>query len=446
MPGFEAVKFTMNDLIRSEEEKVTIEKDSDTSIELTVPIKDGSVNFNILYSNASGSFTGLGKDSTHRLATSNSTTLTYLERDGSGNEYDEYFVATYNITQEAESYLMRAKISYDSGSLRNETTIEKNVAGSWVEVCADKIAGQACDVGSASMTISTIHYTSGGNENITLTAGTNVNFNTIVTDGGLRIYLPFIANSNSTTQLGALNLTEDGNTTAGYGPNTWYLFMDGEDKDENQAGGTLFNLTIDDNSDKLTVSQVNHAGTGGAGSLEKGDSTGIYEKYIVDAVTPKILHYTKPDEDWAEVYYPTGDSETYAEVFLAESGAVLEGGVVSVSGTLGEVLVTDAEVSSVSTKNLIIVGGSCINSAAASVLGGAYCGAAFTDATGVGSGEFLIKGVSDSTITSKLALVVAGHNAADTVNAAKYLRTQANVDTSKEYKGTTSTSAELKVA
>ncbi len=99
----------------------------------------------------------------------------------------------------------------------------------------------------------------------------------------------------------------------------------------------------------------------------------------------------------------------------------------------------------VSSKNLVIVGGSCINSAAATVLGGAYCGPAFTEATGVGTGQFMIKGVMDTFTTGKLALVVAGYEAADTVNAATYL-TKKTVDTSETYTGTSATEATLVVA
>ena len=74
------------------------------------------------------------------------------------------------------------------------------------------------------------------------------------------------------------------------------------------------------------------------------------------------------------------------------------------------------------------------------MVGGAYCGAAWTEETGVGLGEFLIKSYSDSSITSEMALLVAGYDVADTVKAAIYLRTQ-TVDTSTGGIGTTSTSA-----
>jgi hypothetical protein len=147
------------------------------------------------------------------------------------------------------------------------------------------------------------------------------------------------------------------------------------------------------------------------------------------------------DQKTATISYP--DEQIYAQLYVAEESASITAGSTSSGSTqLGEVLVKDTEVSSVSSKNLIIVGGSCINSAAATLLGGAYCGSSFTETTGVGSGEFLIKGFDGAYTAGKVALVVAGYNAADTVNAAKYLITQ-TVDTSKKYKGTSATSATL---
>ena len=102
--------------------------------------------------------------------------------------------------------------------------------------------------------------------------------------------------------------------------------------------------------------------------------------------------------------------------------------------------VRDSEVSSVATKNLIVIGGSCINSAAATLVGGAYCGSAWTEKTTVGSGQFLIKSYSGTTatngLTSEVALLVAGYEFTDTGNAAIYLTTKV-VDTSKGYIGTT---------
>jgi hypothetical protein len=134
--------------------------------------------------------------------------------------------------------------------------------------------------------------------------------------------------------------------------------------------------------------------------------------------------------------------QTYAQLYMGEESSTTSSG-----GALGNVIVKDTDVSSVSGKNLVIVGGSCINSAAATALGvpAHTCGEAFTAATGVGAGQFLIKGVQDAFSTGKLALVVAGYDQPDTVNAATYL-TKKTVDTSKTYIGTSATEATMKVA
>ncbi len=150
------------------------------------------------------------------------------------------------------------------------------------------------------------------------------------------------------------------------------------------------------------------------------------------------------DNHDAEISYP--DEQVYAQMYLGASDASVSGvtSTTSSSEQLGDVLVKDSEVSSVSSKNLIVVGGSCVNSVAANLLGGAYCGSSFTDNTDVGSGQFLIQSFGDAYTSGKVALLVAGYEAADTVNAATYLRTQTvDATAGKKYKGTSSTSAEL---
>lgn len=147
------------------------------------------------------------------------------------------------------------------------------------------------------------------------------------------------------------------------------------------------------------------------------------------------------DQNRATISYP--DEQVYALLSIGALSSSL-GIVGGVSGAqLGEVLAKDTEVSSVSSKHLIVVGGSCINSVAANLVG-AGCGSAWTTATGVGSGQFLIQSFTDKYTTGKIALLVAGYEAADTVNAATYLRTKA-VDTAagKKYIGTSATNAEL---
>jgi hypothetical protein len=157
------------------------------------------------------------------------------------------------------------------------------------------------------------------------------------------------------------------------------------------------------------------------------------------------IKYNTQDNDKVEVFYP--DNQMFADVLFTSAGAVVEAGSVA-GGTvkkLGSVSVSDAEVSSVSGKNLIVVGGSCVNSVAASLLGGALCGADFETKTTVGAGSFLIETFSRD--GGKVATLVAGYNADDTSNAAKYLTTKV-VDTTvgKTYKGTSATTATLVTA
>ncbi len=159
-----------------------------------------------------------------------------------------------------------------------------------------------------------------------------------------------------------------------------------------------------------------------------------------------IITYDSGDSDQptAEISYP--DEQIYANLYM---GAIAS--AVSVTGTtsatqLGDILVKDTEISSVQTKNLIVVGGSCINSVAAKLLGSTTpkCSADFTSLTGIGTGQFLIQSFGDAYTTGKIALLVAGYEAADTANAATYLKTKV-VDTTAgtKYKGTSATSAEL---
>ena len=56
----------------------------------------------------------------------------------------------------------------------------------------------------------------------------------------------------------------------------------------------------------------------------------------------------------------------------------------------------------------------------------------------------MIQSFGDAYSTGKIALLVAGYDAEDTVNAARYLRTQTVMtDAGKKYIGTSSTSATL---
>lgn len=159
------------------------------------------------------------------------------------------------------------------------------------------------------------------------------------------------------------------------------------------------------------------------------------------------VKYNSQDNDKVEIYSP--NEQMFANVLFVSEDAVVASDEGTTTGTgvkeLGSIIVKDTEVSQVSSKNLIVVGGSCVNKLAAELLTGKQdqvCGAEFEKTTGVGAGSYLIQTFSRT--GGKVATLVAGYNAADTVNAAKYLITKP-VDTTvnKKYKGTTATTAEL---
>jgi len=220
------------------------------------------------------------------------------------------------------------------------------------------------------------------------------------------------------------------------------MFVEDKDKGDSDA----YNLVIFNTTDDGTDSELENIDF--SGTLHSQYDTDVWKDssdskltgYLTSYGTYVIRDTSDSNQNTARLTY--GSAQMYADVYMAEVDASITAGT-SAGGAsqIGNIVVKDSEVSSVATKNLIVVGGSCINSAAASLVGGAHCGADWTTATNVGAGEFLIKGYSSPSV-GKFALLVAGYDVADTVNAATYLRTKA-LDTSKEYKGTSATTATL---
>lgn len=243
--------------------------------------------------------------------------------------------------------------------------------------------------------------------------GGTVNYNKAVSDKGLVITLP----------------------TSFDGSDAELMLTEADDRgDINQVN--VFNITVGyatADNETLHVDSVNSS----ISMVEESDDVDI--GYVVSDLASKVTLDKTNDEHYFEIEY-FGEEAT-ADV------RVIAGGDVSSNDGIGAVLVKDSEVSTVSSKNLIVVGGSCINSVAARLLGSTspLCESAFTAKTEIGSGQFLIKSYDSPYATGKTALLVAGYEAADTSNAVTYLRTQDvdmdNVETG--YRGTSSTSASL---
>lgn len=183
-------------------------------------------------------------------------------------------------------------------------------------------------------------------------------------------------------------------------------------------------------SDGSTISGLNLAS-----NTNKAQTMDIFGTFIErDTTNNNVITVQVPSQQmFADVLVTSGS----ATVTPGSSGS---GSVKS----LGSVMYKDSEASSISNSNLIVVGGSCINTVAAELLGSSspLCGANFEQATGVGANSFLIQTFSRS--GGKVATLVAGYNADDTTNAGTYLTTQ-TVDTTvgKKYVGTSATQASL---
>ena len=431
MPGFKNIKIDMAKMNYPTEETFEVEKGSNTYVRLKgFPLKDGVTDIDLLYGNGTA-FSGTGKESGKGLLTVQGTgkTITF--------DADDYqnFIATYDDGTNAESYLMRAtSFGIKSDGIVNTTDIQYYKDGAWVSKKSEAAYGDSINLGSVTLTIGAIHRT---NKAVAITAGSNVYFDRVYTKEGLGVYLP-VANTTadlpSWPQFQTNATAVAANVTASYPIG----FVEESVTGGKMAGtaGLPFNVTVGWTSNKATVTDIIGETPNGGYEIEDSD---VMRSFIYGPLATELLYDTGGDQDSVKITYH-GD-ESYGEVWVSAIDTTISS-TVTPSGTtsLGEVLVKDSEISSVSTKNLIVVGGSCINSAAANLVGGAYCGAAFTEATGVGSGQYMIKSYSGKYATGKIALLVAGYEIADTANGATYLRTQ-TVDTGKSYIGTSATSA-----
>jgi len=447
LPGFENLKLSMSNFYTPAAEVTEIRDGSDLYSVLKTEIQDGAVSIPLLFSSdasdGAGNFTGIGESATKRLVTSSLSNVLFNESRG-----DEWLVASWNSSTSAESYLLTMTVSKTDGL--NKTKIYKWQDGSKLAdpVCDDKGIGSTCTLGSLTLTITNVStYT--GEKTVNLTAGSGGNFFKVFTKAGMQISLPYVDGvANTTDAMGAINITGTNvsgfeGVADGHNRRNFALFFTEEDRNGNIIAGNSFNVTIvpKANGDvEVSTYDVQRAQI-----TDVADSDNRVNKVYSDLATEVWRIGDSSAQRTGKVIYSGG--EAYADVVLSETGVSVTSSDTATTGgatvsELGSVIVTDAEVASVTGKNLIVVGGSCVNTLASQLLGGAGCGQSFQDSTTVGSGSFLIQTFDRG--NGKVATLVAGYNLEDTMNAGKFLTTQV-VDTSvgKKYVGTTATSAQL---
>jgi hypothetical protein len=201
------------------------------------------------------------------------------------------------------------------------------------------------------------------------------------------------------------------------------------------------NVTVDDankDGDDITLSQsssqevfgvtFNHSQDADATASVSGDGAWISDKDNSD-ITRYITQYgaeitaTDPDSSPVTIEATIPESVVEPLVYISSGEITVTTGS---TGTGGQVLfVNDNKVDSVKDMNLIVVGGSCINTVAAKILDSTspLCGADFTAKTNVGAGQYIIKTVESPYNAEKIAMLVAGYEAAETESAVEMAKT-----------------------
>jgi hypothetical protein len=283
---------------------------------------------------------------------------------------------------------------YEVSSIENDTStgievVLENLIGTTDETF-DALETQ--DVGDVTITLVGVNGTTAGRAYLNFSSSSgDIYYNVAVSDMGMLVGLPADVSTLSTTVPANLTFTE-------------------ADKDEDVGAGVVFKVSV-----KATDDNNLHVSTHNLTAYDEEGDSDVFEGVVPSDLASTFTFDTSGDENDFEVEY-----------FGKEVGGIVKvvagGEVSSATSSVGNLVVMDSEVSGLN-KNLVIVGGSCINSAAATALGVSErtCGAAFTAATGVGAGQFLIQAVEDVFSDGKIALVVAGYESADTKAAADYL-------------------------
>jgi len=418
MPGFETIKLVWSGIEFPSAEMTVL--DASDVMYLDTQVKDGALSLPLFEYASSGNFsTQLGTVDDALVTNATASPIINLT-------IGDMFVATY-ISTDKKDY---ATYAYELQSVNNDTSTGKtevvlhNIAGgddiTFSEIGRDRTKGKirfnltnAYDVSSQAewATIQLLPLSSA-----------EVNASTVITDKGLLMTLP----------LSSAVLT-DGNLT------TWTMNFTELNKDGEARSGETLNATIstDVADEAIHVSAVGLPD----GDQQETKTNDVYEGYVYSPLATMYKWDKSGDSNDFEVSY--FGEEVIADVQLASTDAIVSTG----NAVLGTITVLDSEASKMSGKNLIVVGGNCVNSVAASLLGlsaGANCMADFSAKTDVANGGYLIQSFSKD---GQVALLVAGYSAADTTKAKTYLVNN-NVETSvgTKLKGTSATEATVVTA
>jgi hypothetical protein len=404
-PEVGAIQLSLQSIDFPAEENINFEGGDDKFV-LTVPITSGTADIPLLYANSSGyGIDGIGEDSDNKLVTAN---ISYLFLNESAGE--KYFVATWVSGKDFESYYLSASVYTEDST--NKTKITNEVTNQIV--CDDLETLDDCDIGDVSLTITYVNK-SANNYLVNVSAGSGVNFYTLYSDEGMKIYLPY---NNLAAGVGAINLTVD--------PTKWNLTMVEEDREGTLANGDGLNLsagfTAVDNH--ATINEVYSNDWLGTGYLESKSDADTYIGYVESDLGTKITYDKSGDEYTVDVTYH-GDEVT-AAVYISSGGE---------SESTSWTPVYDGETDKYVSKNIVVIGGTAVNKVARKMFGLVDTTPVYgteegwltkaTDGThavdAAGKGILWLQSSPYTEGTGKYALLVAGYTGDDTLKLANYL-------------------------
>jgi hypothetical protein len=409
MPGFETLKLAFTGLEYPEEEHTLVDPDGDDTIQLTVELEDTDAVIPILFSNTTD-WVAVGDDEDLVVGTADDDgPLTYVE-----DEMDYFIVSYTDGGDTATSHLVRISKWDDDDSVDvadHKVDLQHMVNGNWVALASNVETGETFDVGDATVTLAEANATTDNETAIFTGTADEVMFDILYTKEGLQIDLPIPGDLGAGTTEFDLVVTE-------------------EDEDDQIGGGETFTvvLAITDAGEttvEVGVSDIENEDVG----FEEMDDTDVYRSFMYGALATELL-WDKSDAGAESLDIVYHGAEVAAGVYLTSAEVVVTPGSV---GTGGQVdLMKDSEVTEGLDKHLVVVGGSCVNTVAAQILGSdaPLCAADFTAATQVGPGGYLIKVVESPVNADRRAMLVAGYNAPDTTNAVNRVMSTADpVDT-----------------
>ena len=435
------------------EEKIDLAfSEGNDQADLTVTLADGLASIPLVFDNSSSAEQlGLGEDDDQRFR------FAFAERI---TDEDMFIVSSKDPTlaaNDANSYFLQYKGSDDTAETTPKVRIKNLVTGETYErslteadsthITFDlKLGGVTYTFSNVSTPASddfsinlTDSYTltgvaSGtGNKGGTSTMGMTQRFRT-----GQNNMVTLVANGT------LVNADDFGNTTHS-NPNSYgvTVVVDDGDKmdDATDATGTpdsLLNVSIDGSTSDKDLS----TSTGGLASALVSDPGDSDIQYLGANYGGKLT-ITAPESGPSKYELSIPKEQAHVKLYVTSGSTTT---ATSATGDLVAVTVVDAtkldsEVASVSAQNLVVVGGPCVNTVAAQLMGNP------TDCTeGFTPGKARIKLFENS---GKVAMLVAGYSGADTRLAGKVISHRYNDANFKgmevEVEGTTYTDATIGV-